>query len=118
MRVLIAPIFLLAASGAALAQTVPPFPADDCSPGYTADGRFIDARGEIFEEVDWRALDMGVVMNAEGRRVLLSEACLTAVAPSEGGETGLGGGGIGVLLGALVLGGLASGGGSSTNGTN
>jgi len=94
------------------AQTVPPFPADECTPGYTAAGDFVDLSGRVIDQSGWRAKSVGVVVTAEGRRIYLDEACLKPQQARGGGF-----GALGLLLGVAVLGGLAGGGGS-TNGTN
>jgi hypothetical protein len=111
-------LILATALGAAAshAQTVQPFPADDCTPGYTAAGDFVDRSGRVIDQSGWRAQSVGVVVNAEGRRVVLAEACLKP-RQSANGERGGNFGAIGLLIGVAILGGLA-GGGSSTNGTN
>ncbi len=106
------------AATAAHAQQIAPFPADECSPGLTAAGDFVDLEGRIIDQLGWVATAKGVIVDANNNRVLFDSAataaCIAGKALTGTAATNVTLVSIAPLAAAAVLVGLAGGANSTT----
>lgn len=119
MKMKLSMFAVLLAAAPAAAETVAPFPADDCNPGYTTAGEFVDGANRVLQQSGWVAEATNVVVTAEGLRVFLSEDCLQAYLANNDDteEVSQGSPGLGVI-GGVLLAALAAGMGGGSNGTS
>jgi hypothetical protein len=110
MKLQIFAILGMFACTAVSAEIVPPFDSDGCVPGYNAQGQFTDENGKVLDGQGWIATVERTVVTATGERVFLHKPCLGLLAGDNVLTAGL-------IAGVLIVG-LATGGTSSTNGTN